>query len=48
MCCIDKLIKLTNEKVAREETDSISCSAELSGTEAGDVLNLDGCDDKVD
>ena len=45
---IDKLIKSTNEKEHREDSDSSSCSNELSKTEAEDVHNLDSYDDKIE
>ena len=48
VCFIDKLIKSSNEKEFCEDTDSSSCSTELSETQAEDILNLDGYDDKID
>ena len=48
MCFIDKIIKAINEKESREDPDPSSCSTELSDTEAENILNLDGYDDKIE
>ena len=48
VCFIDKLIESTNEKESRECPDSNSCSTHLSDTDAEDVLNLSGYDDKIE
>ena len=47
VCFIDKLIKSTNEKESCDDSDSISCSAKISETDAEDALNLDVRDYKT-
>ena len=44
---IDKLIKSTNENEHRDDSDFRSFSTKLSETEAEDILNQDGYDDKT-
>ena len=48
VCFINKLIKSTNKNNSCDDSDSSSFSTELSDTEADDVLNLDGCDEKLE
>ena len=48
VCFIDKIIKSTNEKESREDSDSSSCSTEISDDEVEDVHNLDDYDDKIE
>ena len=47
VCFIVKLIKSAGENKPCDNSDSSSCSAEISETEIEDILNQDSHDDKI-